>query len=115
MAVAGAATAGTTMAYGRSPVNRSETGPGPADHGPVFRPAAIAGDSSHKLGLDCLWVGYSVLALLDVAGGRVTTVRQQRVWAIPIRTAHDLVVRAFGVLIATWPLIVLYVLIRTLL
>jgi hypothetical protein len=73
------------------------------------------GNRWKKLGLDCQWVGYSVLALLDVAGGRVTTVRQQRLWAIPIRTAHDLVVMALGVLIATWPLIVLYVLIRTLL
>jgi hypothetical protein len=104
------------MAYARSPVNRSATGPGPADRSTsLLAPAPIAGDSSYKLGLDCFWVGYSVLALLDVAGGRVTTVRQQRVWAIPIRTAHDLVVMAFGVLIATWPLIVLYVLIRTLL
>jgi hypothetical protein len=56
-----------------------------------------------------------VLALLDVAGGRVTTVRQQRVWAIPIRTAHDLVIMAIGVVVATWPLIIAYVLIRTLL
>jgi hypothetical protein len=48
-------------------------------------------------------------------GAGVTTVRQQRVWAIPIRTAKDLVVRTIGVLVATWPLIVLYVLIRALL
>jgi hypothetical protein len=45
----------------------------------------------------------------------VTTVRQQRVWAIPIRTAHDLAIMAFGLLVATWPLIAFYFLIRTLL
>jgi hypothetical protein len=78
-------------------------------------PPAMAGDRSAETSFRLLWVGYSVLALLDVAGGRVTTVRQQRLWVIPIRTARDLVVMALGVLIATWPLIVLYVLIRTLL
>jgi hypothetical protein len=42
----------------------------------------------------------------------MAALRYQRLATAPVRTVHDLGIMALGLLVATWPLLILYFLIR---